>query len=131
LQRGQPWHILAMNGSRIGEIALLKLRGLLLEMRLDQRNLLAIRGVFDRDSLPAAIRQGLEQVHGLFEVEGHDLGPPLGDILLPGLRAADPDAGQETTQGERDERHVTGDTWQALLRLLRITVLPKHLASPF
>jgi hypothetical protein len=26
---------------------------------------------------------------------------------------------------------VTGDTWQALLRLLRTTGLPQHLASPF
>ena len=54
-QCGQPWHIFPMNFGGIGEIALAKLGGLLLEMRVDQGNLRAIRRVFGRDRLPAAI----------------------------------------------------------------------------
>src|SRR4026208_107311 len=57
LQRCQPWHILAMNFGGIGEITLAKLLRFLLEMRLDQRNLRAIRWVFGRDGLQAAILQ--------------------------------------------------------------------------
>ena len=130
-QCGQPWHIFAMNFGGIGEIALAKLRDLFLEMRPDERNLLAICGVFGRDRLPATIRQGLEHVHGLFEVEGHNLGPPLCDLFLTGLRAADPGASQETGQDECDECHATSAMCQALLRLLRTAVLPQHITSPF
>ena len=117
LQRGQPWHICPMNFGGIREITLAKLLGLLLEMRLDQRNLLTIRWVFGRDRLHAAICKGLEHVHGLFEIERHDLGPPRGHLFLAGRRRAYTCAVQETDQGQSDEHHGTGNPWQALLSL--------------
>lgn len=113
LQRGQPWHIRPMNFGWIGEIALAKLLGLLLEMRLDQGNLRTIRWIFGRDRLPAAIRKGLEHVQGLFEVEGHDLGPSRGHLLLAGRWRAYTGAVQETDQGKNDEHHSTGNPWPA------------------
>ena len=95
-QRGQPGHIFAMNFGGIREIALAKLFGLLLKMRLDQRNLLAIRGVFGRDGLPATILQRLKHMYGLFEIEGHDLCPPCGHVLLTGRRCANAYVDEET-----------------------------------
>ena len=117
LQRGQPWHIRPMNFGGIREITLAKLLGLLPEMRLDQRNLRAIRRVFDRDRLHAAIRKGLEHVHGLFEVERHHLSPPRGHLLLAGRRRSYTGAVQETDQGKSNEHHGTGNPWQALVSL--------------
>lgn len=130
LQRGQPRHIHPMNFGRIGEIPPAKLLGLLLEMRLDQGNLLTIRWVFGRDGLQTAIVKGLEHMHGLFEIKGHDLGPPRRYLLLAGRWRADACAGQETGQGESHQHHTTGDMWQALLSILWTAVLARHIASP-
>ena len=67
-----------MNLGGIGEIALAKLLGFLLEMRLDQRNLLAIRLVLSRDGLQTAILKwrAASELHGRYrEAALHNDGP--------------------------------------------------------
>src|SRR5919197_609255 len=55
LQYGQPWHVLPVNFLWIREITPVKLLSLLLEVCLDQGNLRAVGGVFDRDRWQTAI----------------------------------------------------------------------------
>ena len=55
LQGGQPWHVLSVNFRWVGEITPVKLLSLLLEVCLDQANLRAVGGVFDRDHLQTAM----------------------------------------------------------------------------
>jgi hypothetical protein len=73
-----------VNLGRVREIAPLKLCRLLLEVGLNEGDLLAVGGVFGGDGLQPAVVLRLEEMPGLFEIEGHHLRPAGGHLGLTG-----------------------------------------------
>jgi hypothetical protein len=86
-QRRKPWHLLAVDGRRVGEVATRKLGGLVFEVLSDQRDLFGVSRVLGNHLLQPAVRLRLKHMRRRVEVEGHHAGPARGDLLLAGWYA--------------------------------------------
>src|SRR5262247_1534012 len=119
-----------MNIGWVGEITPAKLLRLLLEIGLDQGNLGPIGGIVCCHGLETAILQGLEHVHGLFEIERHDLGTLGSNLLLTAGRCTKTCTVEKAEQGESDEHHGHHHHSSVVLCAPK-TLLDRHTRSPY
>jgi hypothetical protein len=86
-----------MNFGRVRKVAALKLLRLFSAVDLNEGNLLVVCRVLRPDALQAAVVQGLEDMRGLFEIEGHDLSAAGGSLGLTGRSGGSFHAGTAPT----------------------------------
>jgi hypothetical protein len=116
-QLGQAGHLPPVNVGRIGEVTAVKLVRLLLEVGLNQGDLLAIRGIFCPDRLQTAVIQRLEDMHGLFEIEGHHLGAALLYLGLTSRGGGSFHAGYGPSHGHHRQERACGQEQGGLVSI--------------
>ena len=85
-QFSDSWHVLAMKGGRIREVALLEARRFVLKVLSNEFNLFCVLRVFYDDAQNTAGLCHLENVRCPVEVEGHDMVSHVMDVRLASLR---------------------------------------------